>query len=137
MVYRVDNRRALLTRASSETLLSPAECGILLWEAARRKSPQRGLEFDITGNDVVRMVAEGICPRTGRPFDLRRGQWLRDRPSLDRVDNSVGYVDGNVEVVTKQYNVAKSVYTSDEMLEMAIDICRTAGLTVTDPHEKC
>jgi hypothetical protein len=52
----------------------------------------------------------GRCALTGMEFDLRddeEGGSQHDRVSLDRIDNSLGYSEGNVQLVTQFANRAR------------------------------
>ena len=53
---------------------------------------------------------EGRCALTGQKFDLRSnedGGNQEDRVSLDRIDNSIGYAEGNIQLVTQFANRAR------------------------------
>lgn len=134
MAPRIDKYRQSLTKASSETVLHPAEVAVLLYDSARRKAPARGIEFDIEVGDVIQAVEKGVCPRTGREYDMRRGLFLENRCSLDRVVNHIGYVEGNWEVVVSHYNRAKSIYSTETLQALAVDILRAAGYTILEPE---
>jgi len=134
MAPRIDKHRQSLMKAASETILHPAEVAVLLYDNARQNAPRRRLEFDIDVRDVIAAVESGLCPRTGRPFDMRRGAWLPDRASLDRIINHIGYVEGNWEVTTNHYNKAKCVYSNEQVLQLALDIVRQAGYEVKNPY---
>lgn len=49
------------------------------------------------------------------------GDWPKDsdreRASLDRIDNSNGYLQGNVRFVSKIANYARNEYSDDDLLE--------------------
>lgn len=55
-------------------------------------------------------VQNGRCVLTGQLFDLRTNEdsgQQADRVSLDRIDNSIGYAEGNVQLVTQFANRAR------------------------------
>lgn len=62
---------------------------------------RKGLEFNIEISDIV---IPNICPilriKLGR-FDRKTA------PSLDRIDNTRGYIKGNVRVISNRANVMK------------------------------
>ena len=119
------------TFARKRTDWRTAECRALdeeevawrLFQSARLKAKQRGLEFDLRFNDVLRKVQRGSCPVTGVPFDHRskplKGPDLPFRASLDRVDNARGYFADNIMVVSKIFNHAKWTWNADDVLTMA------------------
>lgn len=83
----------------------------LYWHAKRR-ARVRGIEFTITLDDVV---IPKRCPILGivltSPKDRGLGSRCRhsaSSPSLDRIDNTKGYVPGNVWVISHRANTIKS-----------------------------
>lgn len=80
----------------------------------RHRAKTRGLDFDLTLEDIV--VPE-FCPILGIP--LIRGQGvgkhLPNSPSIDRIDNSRGYVRGNVWIISKRANTMKSDASLEEL----------------------
>lgn len=57
------------------------------------------------------------CALTGLQFELRtdeNGGIADDRMSLDRIDNSVGYTEGNIQLVTQFANRARGTLSVDE-----------------------
>ncbi|MAY25004.1 MAG: hypothetical protein CMK02_01685 [Polycyclovorans sp.] len=60
---------------------------------------------------------ESRCALTGQPFETRsaaEGGVQDDRMSLDRIDNSLGYCDGNVQLVTQFANRARGQMSIQE-----------------------
>jgi hypothetical protein len=75
-----------------------------LWSVAKSRAKKFGLEFNISIEDVV--IPE-FCPIIG--CKLIKGNGHRpDAPSLDRIDNSKGYIKGNVRVISREANLKKS-----------------------------
>lgn len=72
-----------------------------MWWAARKRATSRGLAFDIERSDVV--IPE-ICPICEEPME---------RPSLDRVDSSKGYLKSNIAVICTSCNTVKSFGTAE------------------------
>lgn len=80
-----------------------------LLKAARKRARETGIEFDLTAADVA-YPANGRCPVFDVPM-IRRTPYA---PSLDRMDNSKGYVRGNVTVMSWRANHLKSDGTAEE-----------------------
>lgn len=95
--YRGKDKRAQLVRQAK-------------WRAA-----QRGLEFSITKEDVV---WNEVCPVFGLALNYD-GQGRKtpspNAASLDRIDNSKGYVPGNVIVISHRANAIKRDATLEEL----------------------
>jgi len=79
---------------------------------AKRRASERGLPFDLTLDDVLPLPT--TCPIFGR--ELRTHQCPQDpwAYSLDRIDNSKGYVRGNVAVMSYKANRLKNDGTAEE-----------------------
>lgn len=86
-----------------------------LFHAAKSRAQKKGIEFTITPADVV--IPE-VCPVFGTPLRVKSGETLGgigDAPSLDRIDNSRGYVLGNVAVISSRANRLKSDSSVSEL----------------------
>ena len=80
---------------------------------ARYRAKQSQSDFTITLDDIV--VPE-FCPYLGIKLEQARGKGPRyGSPTLDRIDNSKGYVAGNVEVISYRMNALKRDLTLREM----------------------
>lgn len=85
----------------------------LMLKSSRRGALARGLAHTITEQDIV--IPER-CPALG--IELRLEGSRDHRPSLDRRDNSKGYVPGNVVVVSMRANRTKSDLTIEELRKL-------------------
>ena len=77
------------------------------------------MEFNLTREWLEKkLTEEATCDITGQPFvyDEQYSDW---GPSLDRVDNNIGYTIGNVQVVCWKYNNMKGAYTDEDILFIA------------------
>lgn len=80
--------------------------------SARKRANKKGLDFDITLDDVV--IPE-VCPVLGIPIFVSEGYNRDNSPSLDRIDNTKGYVKGNVRVISWRANSLKRDASIEEM----------------------
>jgi hypothetical protein len=88
----------------------------VLFFAARRRARELGLPFDITPQDVV---IPTTCPVLGIPLAVGTGSACDSSPSLDRVIPALGYVRGNVEVMSFRANSLKRDATAAELRAVA------------------
>lgn len=98
----------------------------MLWKAhvvqkARSRARKRGLEATITARDLYWPTH---CPVLGIElyYPERKGKVGRPRldlPSLDRWDNTKGYVPGNVYVISARANTIKSNASASELRAVA------------------
>lgn len=95
----------------------------LMWTRAKTRARNQGKEFDITHEDIV--IPEN-CPVLGIPLVRGKGSGGKpDSPSLDRIDNSKGYVKGNVIVLSHLANMMKSSASTEQLLKFAEWVFKT------------
>lgn len=75
-----------------------------IWAGTRSRAKASGVEHTIDYTDIVLV---DVCPVLGIPLNYSNSKLLDDSPSLDRVDNSKGYVKGNVRVISFKANRIK------------------------------
>lgn len=84
---------------------------------AQRRAVSAGLEFNITEDDFE---IPAKCPIYGIDLNpVRHGRNQPTTPSLDRIDNTRGYVKGNVHVISLRANKHKSDASPEEILMLA------------------
>lgn len=97
-VRSIERRRAFLRAGTGEGYRA-------LWlNNIRRRAKKKGLPFDLTLEDLV---FPDICPVLGIPLVARSGKFNDSSPSLDRVVPELGYVKGNVAVMSYRANRIK------------------------------
>lgn len=98
------------------------------FQHARRAAEKRGIAWTISIELLDRLWQEqgGVCPLSGRPLTMKRGNRRPSNCSIDRIDSAVGYVPGNVRWVRKEVNFAKQAMTDAELIELCRDIVGTA-----------
>jgi hypothetical protein len=76
---------------------------------------RRDLEFSINLDHVLQLLEQqqGLCALTGWPLEFSRGGDYRGGKNpmgctMDRIDNTLGYVPGNVQLVCCMANYVKS-----------------------------
>jgi hypothetical protein len=88
--------------------------------SARSRSREIGVDFDLSCNDIVIPV---ICPVLGIKLASAIGTGAKSgtpsSPSLDRSNPHLGYVKGNVRVISHRANMLKNNATLEE-LEMIL-----------------
>jgi hypothetical protein len=85
-----------------------------LWRSAKCRAKKDGTEFAISIGDVK---IPTICPVLGIPisFGAKAAEDRSNSPSLDRIDSRLGYVPGNVIVMSHKANTVKSNATLTEL----------------------
>ena len=78
---------------------------------AKKRATDKGLEFDLELSDIV---IPATCPVLGIKLE-RLDKRHAGSPSLDRIDNTKGYVKGNVRVISWRANAIKKDATVEEI----------------------
>ena len=79
---------------------------------AERRARQKGLEFNITKEDIE---LPDVCPILGIELRKNSGKSSESSYSLDRKDSSKGYIKGNIQVISNRANTLKSNATIEEL----------------------
>lgn len=77
---------------------------------AKARAKNFNIEFSITVDDYD---IPSLCPVLNIPIFRIRGKQTDNSPALDRIDNSKGYIPGNVRVISHKANRMKSNLTID------------------------
>lgn len=76
-----------------------------MFYSARNRAKKKGLEFTLNLEDIV--IPE-ICPVFNVPFTPLYGKGAQPySPSLDRIDNSKGYTQDNIAIISWRANSLK------------------------------
>lgn len=92
-----------------------------MYTRAKNRAAKKGLDFDIDLEDIV--IPE-ICPLLEVPIVLGREDDYEYSPSLDRIDNSKGYIKGNIWVISKKANSMKNSASYEELTKFCSNIIR-------------
>lgn len=85
-------------------------------QTAKRRARVQGVPFDLTYEDFE--IPE-LCPVFGTPMFPGNGKMSDNSPSLDKIIPSLGYVKGNVAVISWKANRLKSNATAVEIRKLA------------------
>jgi hypothetical protein len=77
---------------------------------ARNRAKKNNIPFDLEIEDII--IPE-VCPILGIPLIHQKGGVFDNTPSLDKIIPSLGYVKGNVAVISWKANVMKSNLSID------------------------
>lgn len=96
--------------------------GKALWRNAIQNAEQRGYEFSVSIEYMWCRFAlqQGRCAMSGMNLELSHH---KRTASIDRIDNDIGYIEGNVQWVHKDINKLKGVMSVDKL----IMLCRTVA----------
>ena len=85
-----------------------------MWKAAKKRARDKSLDFDIEVSDII---IPQFCPLLHIPIIHKTGMGKprTSSPSLDRLDNSLGYIKGNILVMSYRANILKRDAEFQEM----------------------
>jgi hypothetical protein len=89
---------------------------ILLAQHARQRAKVNGWVFDLKNEDIV--VPE-FCPVLGIKLSMGDGKLHDFSATLDRIKPDLGYVRGNIAVISYRANRIKSNGTAEEVRKVA------------------
>jgi hypothetical protein len=112
------NQVTLTTRARIKRKRDPIQAALYMFRA---RAKREGMVCDLT-RDYLESIWVDICPIFKTTIKMSHGECLKTldmetQASLDRIDSSKGYVQGNVQWISKLANTMKNRATK-EQLEM-------------------
>ena len=116
------------TKHQLETMLSSADAAIVHRKLKSKKQKVAGVkDIDLSLKFVVEHLAAGLCCK--EPCALTGVQMVDSSsiktdltPTLDRIDNSLGYIDGNVNVISSKANSVKSAFEDSKESRVKVDL---------------
>lgn len=91
---------------------------------ARSRCAKSGVEFALTEEDFE---IPDVCPALGIPLVAVCGKPTDGSPSLDRIDPTIGYVPGNIQVISYLANSIKYTATAEQILAVGQFMLRKAA----------
>ncbi len=85
---------------------------LMLWTYAKRRAAKQSLPFDLDPDDIS---VPSHCPVLGMELKRNVAKPGRNSFSLDRTDPKLGYVRGNITVMSVRANLLKSDATPEEL----------------------
>lgn len=79
---------------------------------ARKRAKEKNIPFDITAEDII--IPE-TCPVLGIQLQIGEKIACNNSPTLDRIKPELGYVKGNIQVLSFRANTLKSNATIEEL----------------------
>lgn len=90
-----------------------------LVKAARNRAKKRNIPFDITTEDLV---LPEKCPLLNIELKMNEGRMKYNSYSIDKIDNSLGYIKGNVWIISTKANLLKGNSTIEELELLVINL---------------
>jgi hypothetical protein len=84
----------------------------VLLTQSRQRAKKYHYEHNITIEDII---IPDVCPVLGIPISISETKASPNSPSLDRTDNTKGYIKGNVKIISFRANTLKSDASIEEL----------------------
>ena len=123
--HRTSSRGKRALRASYERRrLESPETG--MFYAARYRAKSANLPFNISKDDIkAAWPRDNMCPVTGMPMKRNLDKQISgaspDSPTIDRIVPELGYVKGNVAVISMRANRIKNGETDPRIIRRVAD----------------
>lgn len=98
---------------------------------ARKRAKELGMEFNIT-REYLDSIYVSHCPILGIELSYVNDRIYPNSASIDRIDNSIGYVVGNIQILSYKANRIKGDASIEELIRFADYIHSKYKLTVTE-----
>lgn len=95
---------------------------IFMCSAAKARAKMYNLPFNITKDDIC---IPKYCPALGVELKVAEGRMKPNSPSLDKIIPSLGYVKGNIQVLSLKANLMKQNASPYELVAFAHWILET------------
>ena len=99
-------------KADLERIRKDKDPRINLLGNARERARQKNLPFEITREDII--IPE-VCPILKVPI-VRKTYYA---PSIDRIDNALGYTKNNIQIISHKANAMKNSASKEELNSFA------------------
>lgn len=118
VIFNKTSRTVTLCNTCNSERVKVEKPELRMLRRAKQRAKERGLDFDITAEDIV---IPTHCPVLGTELKVHKGRsgGNPESPALDRIDNTKGYVKGNVMVVSHRANMMKVDASPEELIKFA------------------
>lgn len=93
----------------------------LLRNRCKQRAKVRNMEYSLTINKVIELLRPLKCKITNIKLELGEFNYNPYAPSIDRIDNSLGYTDDNIQIVCVIYNFCKNEFTDKQVKKFITD----------------
>jgi hypothetical protein len=88
----------------------------ILFNNSKQRSKNSGIEHTISKKDIV---IPDFCPVFGSKLSREDKSTWKNAPSIDRIDNTQGYIKSNIVIVSRRANILKKDASIDEIIKLA------------------
>ena len=117
-IFKITSKNVTLCPKCNSERVKSSDPIMKMLQRAKTRSKNRNHEFNLEFSDII--VPE-YCPILNIKLEYNSGRagGEKNSPSLDRKDNTKGYVKGNVIVISQLANCMKSSSSPEELKQFA------------------
>lgn len=117
-IFKLTSKTVTLCNACNSDRVKSTHPKQKMWQRAKTRARERNIEFNLTLDDFD--IPE-YCPILGMKLEVFSGKsgGRPTSPALDRIDNSKGYITGNVMVISHLANQMKSSANKQQLQAFA------------------
>lgn len=86
----------------------------------KQSAKKRNLQFNLTESYLNELSFPLTCPILGVELLYNHRGYHPHKPSVDRIDSDLGYVQGNIQILSFSANRAKNNLTDAELKKFAL-----------------
>lgn len=87
----------------------------------KKRAESKNIDFNLDESDII---IPKICPILEVPLIIGTKGNYEYSPSIDRIDNTKGYIKGNVQIISKKANSMKNSASQEELIKFCKNILR-------------
>ena len=117
ILYTINNKDKVKKRTG---LYIQNNYASFLLQSTKSRAKTTDVEHNITLEDII---IPDTCPYLEVPLTRIHGQGqLSTNASIDRIDNSKGYIKGNIQITSRLANTMKNQTTEEQLIQFAKSI---------------
>ena len=93
-------------------------------ERLKGSAARRGLEIDLSPEDIPMPES---CAYLGLTLDYESSSITDNSPSVDRIDNTKGYIKGNIQTISNKANIMKHNASDEDLLKFCKSVLALHG----------
>ena len=133
VIYPITNKMTICKTCNTNRVKSNSP-EYKMWARAKNRAVEQCVPFNILKSDIS---IPTHCPILGLELVVHSGKSgaYPDSPSLDKIIPELGYVQGNIQVISQMANMMKGYATKQQLVKFAKSILTLYGEDVTTPPE--
>lgn len=129
LAWRKKNKKYASTYSGTYRYSSKERYATALWSCCKLRAKKKDLPFEINKSDI--QIPE-ICPVLGIPLVVKQGGRQNGTPTVDRIKPELGYIQGNITVISWRANRLKNDATLEEMQAVLKYMCQDMEQNIQD-----